>query len=491
METPTLSRNKRPDRGSGSWGAVIFLVLFGLVFFSVGVAGFIHGVGMWQRGAANAVSQTLLPLIFVAIGGLIMAGGMAVWFGGKRQAAAQAQHPDEPWLWNKAWAGGRITDSNKAAMIVAWVFAGIWNAISAPGLFMAAPQMIRKHDIKVLLVLLFPLVGMGILFMAVRATIEFVRFGTSVFEPATLPGVIGGHLVGVIYTKVRTLPAEGFDVRLRCINAVTTGTGKSRSTTETVRWEDQETIARPVGDQNTDGAAVPVSFVIPYDCPQSSDTDSDNRILWRLSVTAQVPGVDYSATFEVPVFRTADSREGGDGGVDPIAAYRKPDEPLRAPTDRGITMTPVPGGVEFFFGPARSPVSAGMTIFTGLGFMAVGWFARGGGVPLLVALIFGGMGLLALWAGLNMLLGSLRVTITNGQVLVRKRRVLTATTTRYAAEAPGGFAAHAMAVQKGQAVRYRVMLERRAAAAVLVGDNIKEKREADWIAAEMSKAAGC
>ncbi len=30
-------------------------------------------------------------------------------------------------------------------------------------------------------------------------------------------------------------------------------------------------------------------------------------MIWRLVVTADVPGIDYSATFEVPVFRTVES----------------------------------------------------------------------------------------------------------------------------------------------------------------------------------------
>lgn len=491
IETPALAKTTPPDGAAGSWGAAIFLGLFGLVFLGFGVFGFIHGLGLWQRHAAKAVSQTLFPLIFVAVGALIVVGGFWVRLGPKRQAALRADHPDEPWLWNKAWTTGRITDSNKAAMIGTWAITVIWNGISSPLLFTAAPAMIHKHDLKVLLVLVFPLAGMIFLIWAVRATIEFSRFGTSVFEPATMPGVIGGHLVGVIYTKVRTLPVDGFDVRLRCINVVTTGTGDSHRTTAYVRWEDQETIVRTVGDQNSGGMAVPVSFVIPFDCPECSDTDSNNRILWRLTVTAKVPGVDYSATFEVPVFRTADSRDGGDGGVDPIAAYRKPEEPLRSPSDRGITMTTLPGGVEFYFGPARTPGSAAVMTSMGILFMAAGWFARQGGAPLLFALVFSGTGLLTLWAGLNLWFGSMRVTIVSGEVRLRKRRLVTDPTKVYATDTIRGFAAQAMPTQKSQNTCYQVMLMPRAGGNVLMGANIKDKREAEWIAAQMSQAAGC
>jgi hypothetical protein len=52
---------------------------------------------------------------------------------------------------------------------------------------------------------------------------------------------------------------------------------------------------------------VPVRFTIPFEVPPTGGENSDKRVFWRVSAKADVPGVDYSACFEVPVFRTPDS----------------------------------------------------------------------------------------------------------------------------------------------------------------------------------------
>ncbi len=47
------------------------------------------------------------------------------------------------------------------------------------------------------------------------------------------------------------------------------------------------------------------------------------KTLWRLQVEAEVPGVDYSSQFEVPVFKTAESREAQAPRTHPMFGGRK------------------------------------------------------------------------------------------------------------------------------------------------------------------------
>ena len=54
-------------------------------------------------------------------------------------------------------------------------------------------------------------------------------------------------------------------------------------------------------------AGIPVAFAIPRDAMPSDPGNANDRVLWRLQVIGEVPGVDYSAAFEVPVFRTSAS----------------------------------------------------------------------------------------------------------------------------------------------------------------------------------------
>jgi hypothetical protein len=72
---------------------------------------------------------------------------------------------------------------------------------------------------------------------------------------------------------------------------------------------------------------MPVAFRIPFNLPESDLPDMPSkgtmRVSWLLSISASLPGVDYSAVFNVPVFPTeasdktfvtgSDSGAAGDG----------------------------------------------------------------------------------------------------------------------------------------------------------------------------------
>ena len=56
-----------------------------------------------------------------------------------------------------------------------WFFALVWNAISFPAAMIAIPQGINEDEWGVLFILLFPLVGIGVLWAAFSATVEQLK----------------------------------------------------------------------------------------------------------------------------------------------------------------------------------------------------------------------------------------------------------------------------------------------------------------------------
>jgi hypothetical protein len=56
-----------------------------------------------------------------------------------------------------------------------WFFAIVWNAIAFPVAAFAIPEGIAEGEWGVLFVLLFPLIGVGVLWAAFRATVEQLR----------------------------------------------------------------------------------------------------------------------------------------------------------------------------------------------------------------------------------------------------------------------------------------------------------------------------
>jgi len=301
-------------------------------------------------------------LVFCGIGfGLLIA--MIV--GGRReqkQKTAQAAQPQEPWLWNQDWAGGVICASNRAAM---WFFLGVavlWNAISGPAAFGALHDYSRQHDPAVFVALIFPVIGIGLAFWAARLVWLQIRYGTSCFRMSRVPGVIGGELRGIVEIPAHIQPVDGFRATLRCVHRITIGSGKERSTSESVLWEDVRLQAHEMQDGNPTHSLLPILFVAPRNCRPTEMSQPDNQIVWRLEVTAATDrGPRYNSRFEVPMFVTPDSVanvQPETGAADRYGHSLRSEDALR---DCGVRTETLPGGMRYTFPAARNK---GIAVFT-------------------------------------------------------------------------------------------------------------------------------
>jgi hypothetical protein len=249
-----------------------------------------------------------LAIPFTTVGLGMIAGGF--WAKRKLDAeeALRAANPDAPWRWKEEWAEGRIRASGGFQFLFPCLFALFWNVMLTPFIPILREELFENENYLALLGLLFPLVGIGLIVWAVRSFIRWKKFGDSVFEMSTVPGVIGGTLAGRVLTSVDIKPASGFELTLSCIRRVTRGSGDSRRTSETILWQEEKQIQRETLDYDPTRSTIPVHFSIPYDTEPSEARSVDDETLWRLEVTAEIPGVDYASQFEVPVFKTAESR---------------------------------------------------------------------------------------------------------------------------------------------------------------------------------------
>ncbi len=137
-------------------------------------------------------------------------------------------HPD--------WASGVASTAGRKELRVLWVAAAIMNALGLPVGWMA---LFGGRDLPVYLQVVLPaftLLGLHILFVAVRDSLRWRRFGRLEMTLDPLPGSIGGHVGGSLELPFHHAAAAEFRVLLMCIRdrLVKTKDGSSRS--ESVEW---------------------------------------------------------------------------------------------------------------------------------------------------------------------------------------------------------------------------------------------------------------
>ena len=226
-----------------------------------------------------------------------------------REEELKAAHPGQPWLWNARWAGGRIQSNTQSNLRGAWIFAVLWNLISAP-LLVVVPQEIGKNPVAAF-GLLFPLIGLGLLTWAVLTTLRWRRFGPSSFAMTPLPATPGGRCSGTIHTRLASGEVRSIRVTLTltCLQRVITGSGKNRSSRENIVWREEHQVPEGQIAYSPLGASIPVHFALPSDALETTTTGQSAGILWVLAAEAELPGVNLNEDFDVPVYRTGEARD--------------------------------------------------------------------------------------------------------------------------------------------------------------------------------------
>jgi hypothetical protein len=135
---------------------------------------------------------------------------------------------------------------------------------------------------------------------------------------AAVPGVLGGRLAGLVRLPEAAYPEDGFTVSVACTRI--RGGGKRRH--QDTLWEDSRILEAGAVPVTETGPALPVLFALPYDLPASGERQG-GVIRWRLRVQGRQPGIDVDLQFDLPVFRTKESRPDFVLDENPIASFTR------------------------------------------------------------------------------------------------------------------------------------------------------------------------
>ncbi|HEU6449253.1 MAG TPA: hypothetical protein VFV23_12530 [Verrucomicrobiae bacterium] len=398
-------------------GAVIFLILFATPFAGFGLFAAIQGVRKIIAGQIkDGAILCLFGLFFSTVGFGLMAGAIFGRKKSKQTAELQARFADKPWMLRADWADGKIKSST-ANRFKIYLFMGIaFSGIGGVSTVFALPEVWQKHNYPALIVLLFPLVGIGFLIAFINAWRSRKRFGDCFFELAQIPIPIGSVLEGMIQTGEPLRLENELHLKFSCVRRVTTGSGKNRSTQEKVLWQDEKIyLPQAALNQTGTGTGIPVHFKLPADQPQSF-TSGDESVFWRLEARSKLTGPDFHAAFDTPVFNVAGAAMADEDDVDPTAALQAPIDEVRREEHSRIRVTDGPNGREFYFPAARNIGSAIFTTVLAAVFSGGAILMHHFHVPLIFPVFVGFFGFILIFIAFSLWFKSSRVTINSSGV---------------------------------------------------------------------------
>ncbi len=324
------------------------------------------------------------------------------------------------------WASGVASTAGRKELRVVWFAAAIMNALGLPVGWIA---LFGGRDLPVYIQVVLPaftLLGLHILFMAVRDSFRWRRFGRLEMTLDPLPGSIGGHVGGSLELPIHQATASDFRVMLLCLRdrLVKTNDGSGRS--ESVEWG-KETL--PEVERSAGGVRLRYTFEVPVGLPPSEEP-SDDYHKWVVRVQADFAGADLDQVFEVPALLMDPPIEASEPVLSEATAAD-----ISSLSPEVVRVRRSRGGVTLSFPAGRGGIGGLMLLIFGAVFAGGGVFALlgtsefgAGGLMGAVAvgfggfflLVFGGFGGLMMLLGLYSLLNSLVVEIRNGRVITRR-----------------------------------------------------------------------
>ena len=215
------------------------------------------------------------------------------------------RHPDEPWHWRADWSQKRVTSSDLAlavafgvvALVVNVVVALVFDPFSLGLSPLGAGLRVWPHE------WLFPLLGGLLLVASGSLFVRYFRWGRSTLVLADVPIRPDESLSATLECRIPSAAGAGIQTRLSCVRRDRVLRSGSFRVVSTTLFKLEDTVAvtslQSDGQRSRLALSIPLAGRVPADLPDSEV----HHVVWTLDVSIRSDDVDYSAEFEVPVFR--------------------------------------------------------------------------------------------------------------------------------------------------------------------------------------------
>ena len=229
------------------------------------------------------------------------------------------------------------------------------------------------------------------------------------------PGAVGADVGGIVELTLDYHSSYRFVVSLTCEHVYRRRSRNGRQTVRDVKWQDEQLADVRAGMQ---GTRLHFLFHPPGELPQSS-AGHDSRYEWTIQISADLPGMDFDRSWEIPVLLNA----GPQNARHQIRGHRI-ESGTRTLSSQLVRIRETGAGIELYYPYLRHLNPAFATLLTGAGFAGFAWLfhtlADGDGLSrLFIGLFILAGGLILAW-GLYLPGNSLRVTADRqGLTIVR------------------------------------------------------------------------
>jgi len=299
-----------------------FAQFFGLGGISAGLENIKPLAAAIAQAVAGNVDMPALCGKLVAITAPSIAGILWIWLleyfiGEERRLRLGSQaFPNEPWMTNPMWARKHIRLSNRRIVIAFSMALVLYVTLALPHAVSTQSQSLHF------------VVGAAGLIMLRLAHLFWLKrkWQQAELRLGTLPGIVGGPFTGVVILQEKFPPETSFEVSLKCMRGEQRGDSAVLSidhTEGTVNWSSVLYINKTLAAPRPGTTAIPVSFAVPFECPSTTlkTPVGASTIRWKLSVNLKNSFDGGHCVFEVPVFKTAESRRNYRFDEEQISAF--------------------------------------------------------------------------------------------------------------------------------------------------------------------------
>ncbi len=196
-----------------------------------------------------------------------------------------------------------VASDVRGGLVGSWVFAVFWNALSMPVAVAFVPDALRAGEWLALLILIFPFVGLLLLWYAINSTIGYLRHGSATLNVLTAEPRPGAPLQGSIAFARGVSAGDPFRVELECLKVEST----SNKISTTTFWSKECAVQAAPAPA---GAHVDFRFDVPASVPPTStDASAAVRHKWRIQARPAAQHMAAAYGFDVALLPSAASED--------------------------------------------------------------------------------------------------------------------------------------------------------------------------------------